>query len=313
VMHRRILTLAAILSFGMMAEAASVEDVAVEIRNASVPVRCAEKDNVTVNFLSPETRSFRIEAVNPSYSSALREDRFQPNWTACGELTKAGSSVPPVRKATLFETVDLWVVGYSFSNFWRKSDVRVRIADRTEEGIHLLQVWVRRNERAEEVMVLYPADGYWRIRTLPPPHLGWTAYGSSFLVGPVEVRERPLVDIREVVFDPARMTFSLAFAGGGNATLAVKDLTIDRIALDVTFDAPISGKPFAALRSMYVTEWNADVAHIAVREEGEEGWREERIMAFDHAKATDAWFGRLVPSRHNMSAPDMMFTHFRAQ
>ena len=110
--------------------------------------------------------------------------------------------------------MDLWVIGYRFSNFWRKSDVRVRIGDRTEEGIHLLQVWVRRNERAEEVMVLYPADGYWRIRPLPPPHLGWTAYGSSFLVGPVEVRERPLVDIREVVFDPARMTFSLSLRGG---------------------------------------------------------------------------------------------------
>jgi hypothetical protein len=312
-MHRLIFAVAAILGFGMTAEAASIEGLAVEVRNASFPIRCAEKDNVTVNFLSPETRSFRIEAVNPSYIGALREDRFQPDWTACGELTEAGSSVPPVRKATLFETVDLWVIGYSFSNFWRKSDVRIRIGGRTEEEIHLLQVWVRRNERAEEVMVLYPADGHWRIRTLPPPHLGWTAYGSSFLVGPVEVRERPLVDIREVVFDPDRMTFSLAFAAGGNATLVVKDLTTHRIALDVTFDAPISGKPFAALRSMYVTEWNSDAAHIAVREEGAQGWREERIMAFDLATATDAWLGRLVPSRHNTSAPDMMFSRFHAQ
>jgi hypothetical protein len=313
VMPRRILALAAVFVVGVMAEIASAEDVAVEIRNASAPVRCAEKDNVTVNFLSPEARAFRIEAVHPAYLGAMREDRFRPVWTACGDLTEAGSAVPPLRKVTLFETVDLWVVGYRFSNFWRQSDVRIRIGDRMEEGIHLLQVWVRRNERAEEVMVLYPADGYWRVRPLPPPHLGWTAYGSSFLVGPVEVRERPFVDIREVVFDPARMIFSLAFAPGGHATLAVTDLTTDRIALDVTFDAPISGKPFAALRSMYVTEWNADIAHIAVREEREEGWREERILAFDHAIATDAWLGRLVPSRHNTSAPDMMFHHFRAQ
>jgi hypothetical protein len=312
-MHRLLLAAAMVLCFGMTAAAASDEDRAVEIRNASVRIRCAEKDNVTVNFLSPETRSFRIEAVNPAYLGALREDRFRPDWTACGELNEAGSAVPPLRKTTLFETVDLWVIGYSFSNFWRKSDVRVRIGDRTEEGVHLLQVWVRRNERAEEVVVIYPADGYWRIRTLPPPHLGWTAYGSSFLLGPVETRERPLVDIREVVFDPARMTFSLAFAAGGHASVAISDLTTDRIALDVRFDAPISGRPFASLRSMYVTEWNADVAHVAVREQGAEGWREERIMAFDRATATDAWFGRLVPSRHNTSAPDLMFSRFRAQ
>ena len=132
-MHRLILAVAAILGFGMTAEAASIEGLAVEVRNASFPIRCAEKDNVTVNFLSPETRSFRIEAINPSYIGALREDRFQPDWTACGELTESGSSVPPVRKATLFETVDLWVIGYSFSNFWRKSAVRIRIGGRTEE------------------------------------------------------------------------------------------------------------------------------------------------------------------------------------
>jgi hypothetical protein len=35
-------------------------------------------------------------------------------------------------------------------------------------------------------------------------------------------------------------------------------------------------------------------------------------MNFQGGKATDAWMGRLVPSRHNTSAPDMMFNRFRA-
>jgi hypothetical protein len=109
------------------------------------------------------------------------------------------------------------------------------------------------------------------------------------------------------------MAFSLAFASGGGARVSVSDLTTDRIALDVRFDGSISGTPFAALRSMYVTEWNADVAHVAVLGSGAEGWREQPIMAFDRARATEAWFGRLVPSRHNTSAPDMMFSRFRAQ
>jgi hypothetical protein len=63
---------------------------------------------------------------------------------------------------------------------------------------------------------------------------------------------------------------------------------------------------------MYVTEFNADVARIAVRQEGARSWREEPIMTFRDARATDAWMGRLVPSRHNTSAPDMMFNRFRA-
>src|SRR2546430_16321861 len=41
--------------------------------------------------------------------------------------------------------------------------------------------------------------------------LKWSAYGSSFMVGPIEFKDRPFVDIREVVFDPNTKTFRLAF------------------------------------------------------------------------------------------------------
>ena len=36
----------------------------------------------------------------------------------------------------------------------------------------------------------------WRARPLPPANLKWSAYGSSFLIGPIETVGRPLVDIR---------------------------------------------------------------------------------------------------------------------
>jgi hypothetical protein len=34
-------------------------------------------------------------------------------------------------------------------------------------------------------------------------------------------------------------------------------------------------------------------------------------MSFGRARATDVWAGRLVPSRHNTSAPDMIFNRFQ--
>ena len=61
---------------------------------------------------------------------------------------------------------------------------------------------------------------------------------------------------------------------------------------------------------MYVTDFNNDVARIAVREKGAKGWREEPIMAFERATATDVWAGRIAPSRHNTSSPDMVFSGF---
>jgi hypothetical protein len=305
---------AALLALGLgsaAAEAASLDGIAVEVANMSEPVLCAEKDNVTLTFTSSRVARFHVEAAHPVYVGGVREDRYAPDWTACEDISAATSEIRPPRKVTFYEDVELWLTGYSFANFWREKDVPFRVGDRVERGLHIVQLWVRRNERAEEVLVLYPADGYWRIRPLPPAHLAWSAYGSSLLIGPVEPQGRPVVNIREVAFDPVAKTFRLTFDQGGEAVVTLSDLDRDRLTLDVHFNRPIDGKPFAALRSMYVTEFNADVARIAAREEGARSWREEPIMAFKGAKATDVWTGRLVPSRHNTSAPDIVFNRFR--
>jgi len=282
------------------------------VTNTSEPVLCAEKDNVSINFASPEVRHFRIEAAHPVYAGQMRQDSWEPDWTACEDISAETSNHPHPTMKNLHESAELRVTGLSYTHFWRPSDVTVRIGNRAEKNIHMMQVLKRREGREDEVLVLYPADGYWRIKPLPPSHLGWSAYGSSFLVGPVTVEQRPIVDLKEVAFDPAAMTFTLTFVAGGTATVALKDLTEERLTLDVAFDRAIEGKPFAALRSMYVTEFNADVARVAAREENARAWREEPIMAFRGARATDVWMGRLVPSRHNTSAPDMMFNRFRA-
>jgi hypothetical protein len=36
-------------------------------------------------------------------------------------------------------------------------------------------------------------------------------------------------------------------------------------------------------------------------------------MAFTRATATDVWAGRVAPSRHNTSSPDMVFKGFSAK
>jgi hypothetical protein len=145
---------------------------------------------------------------------------------------------------------------------------------------------------------------------MTPKLMRSTAYGSSFLIGPIESEGRPVVKIKEVVFDPPTRTFRLEFERGGSASVSMRDADENRLALDVAFDRAIEGGPFAMLRSMYVTEFNNDVARIAVRERGAKAWREEHIMRFGGAVATDVWAGRLSPSQHNKSSPDMVFNSF---
>ena len=332
------------------AYAASPDGLAIDVTGASEPVLCAEKDNVTLNFASPAVRQFRIEAAHPAYIASVQRDSFEADWTACdlsGDPVHASGVKTPTRR-TLYEEPDFWLVGWTMPTYWRPATATVRIGDQVTAGLHLIQLWMIRPMGGEEVLVLYPQDGYWRLRPLAPAGQAPTAFGSSFLVGPVEIDGRPIVKIKEVAFEPATRTFTLMFERGGSATLKLAKVDANRHALDVAFepksrtftlsferggtaivklakvdqnrhvldvafDHNIVGRPFAALRSMYVTEFNNDVARIAVRERGAKGWHEEPVLGFKKATATDIWAGRTMVSRHNTSSPDMVFSGFQGE
>jgi hypothetical protein len=294
--------------------AASLDGLAVDVANRSEPVLCAEKDNVTLALSSPAVRRFRIEAAHPAYIGALQRDSFEADWTACDLKGDASfkSDVGVTTRRTLYEEPALWIVGWTFPTYWRPATATVRIGDRVETGLHMLQIWTIRPMGGEEVLILYPQDGYWRIRPKAPQGAAPTAFGSSFLVGPVEFEGRPIVKIQDVAIDPKTQTLTVSFSKGGSATVKIVSVDQNKHALDVTLSAPVSGLPFAMLRSMYVTEFNNDVARVAVREAGAKGWREDGVMTFKGAKATDVWAGRSSISRHNSSSPDMVFGSFSA-
>jgi hypothetical protein len=307
----RVALLAITLTLQLTANAASAADIlSISVDNASEPTLCAETDNVYLKLASPQVRRFIVEAVHPAYMGTIVVDRYAADFRNCDMGGDPAFKATP-RRVTLFETNEWQLVGHTFGSYWRPNSVPVRVGDRVENGLHLLQLWTSFQERAEEVLVLYPPDGYWRARPLPPAHLRWSAYGSSFLVGPIETQGRPLVDIKEIAFDPATRTFRLAFTRGGAATLRLDALDQERIALDVTLEQPVSAAPFAALRSMFVTEVNNDVAHIGWRGKDAKAWQQQPVMTFKQADAVELWAGRTIPSRHNTSAPDMGFRDFQ--
>ncbi len=306
----RELILASLL-LALPSAAQAADALAVDVTNGSEPTLCAEKDNVYLKLQSPAVRRFTIEATHPAYIGTILVDRAAPDFRNCDMSSDPSFPFQP-RRLTIYETEEWQLVGLTFPSFWRPNQVPVRVGNRVESGFHLLQVWTRFQERAEEVLVLYPPDGYWRVRPLPPQHMRWTAYGSSFLIGPVETEGRPFVDIREVAFDPATRTFTLNFARGGSATLRLDKLDQDHIVLDVALAAPIPNQPFAALRSMFVTEVNNDVAQVAWRNKDSQSWEQTPVMSFSRSSAAELWAGRIAPSRHNTSASDMIFRDFNA-
>lgn len=308
-----IILILALAPAALVAQGIGGTELAVDAANKSGPVLCAEKDNIELDFSSPSVRRFRIQAAHPAYIGTIGVDRWAPDFTSC-DMTHDPHFSADARRVTFWETPQFWLTGYTFPSFWRPNDVPFRVGDKVVEGLHMVQLWMLYRERAEEILAMYPPDGYWRVRPLPYADMRWTAYGSSFLLGPVEVDQRPIVALKEIAFDPATRTFTLAFARGGTATLRVAAIDQDHIALDAAFPRPTpGGLPFAALRSMYMTDFNADVAKVAWRTQGGAAWGEAPVMTFPGGPVTELWAGRTAISGHNMSAPDMVFSHFSAE
>ncbi len=306
-------------AFGLQAPAFA-EGLSVDVRNLSEPVLCAEKDNVNITLTSPHVRHFKIEAAHPAYINGLMRDNWDADWANC-DMTGDPVFAAEPRKITFYDSIEMWLVGYTFPSFWRPADVSVKVGDRVEKGLHMVQLWVLNKDKADEVLVFYPPDGYWRARPLPPSHMRATAYGSSFLFGPVVNAGRPVVEIKDIEFIPSTKTFKMQFKDGTSGSLKLAILDENRLVLDAKMDQGVvkEGQAFAALRSMYITSFNNDVAQIAVREphlKGQtlKGWREEPLMSFAPngapVQATDLWAGRHHYSRHNTSSPDMLFRQF---
>lgn len=285
--------------------ALAAETLAVRVDNRSHPTLCAEDDNVQLDVRGAATK-FTLEAKPPAAIGTIVIDSTAPDFTDC--VTKDAPPEPGSERlrVILHEDESSILVGYRVTGFWRRAEVPLRVKDNVTHQLQLVQLFVKTPKGPYEYLVLYPLDGYWRARPLPPARLEQVAYGTSFLVGPVEQKERPFVPLKSIAYDPAKRSFALDFEKGGTATLTVAQPTEQSAKIGVTLSAPVKGKPFLTFRSMYVTESNADSARVEWKAPGAKGWKEAPVMQFKGAEATALRLGRVVPSRHNTSAPDML-------
>ena len=301
--------LAACAGLGFLLAQCACAAVAVDFVNASRATRCAEEDNVTVKVLGNGIASFRISAEHPPYIAAVKDDSTAPDFATC-DMSQDPSFAFAARTLTLYEDADIRLVGHVFPTNWRPDVVDFFVGGALERGLHLVQLLKRGAQRNIEILVVYPADGYWRVKPLPPPALADSAYGSSFLFGPIEETTRPFVAIRSIAFDPATLTFRLVFRNESSGVLRVAAATNAGVTLALAVDPPLpADRPFAALRSMFVTPAQADVA-VARWPGTSLAPVSVPILEFGRFRTTSARFGRIAQSTHNLSAPDLVFDAF---
>lgn len=283
----------------------------VTLRSVGYETPCAEMDNVLVEVAAPKIGAFTITAQHPAYLVPGLADAMAPDFTDCRFPDEPIWTYDDTFEAVLYEDDRVLLRGFRLRYSWRPENVPFHVAGRTFYGLHLTQLHVKTDDGLVEVLVLYPADGYWRPRPLPPEGRDGTGFGASLLIGPVEVDRRPLVRFVEIRFDPATLTYALRFVRGGWGLVRVGAVTREALSLEVTLDMPEDEDTFALLSSMHVAPDNADIARVAIRADGAANWQTMAIDALGTAVGAEVHFGRDVPSRHNTSAPDILLHDFR--
>ncbi len=307
---------AAALLWALLSSAAvSAAPVQATVSNDTHATACAEEDNVSLNLDGAGMRRFRVEALPPAYLATIEQDRTAPDFSGCNFDGSAHPTDPRYsfkeRRAVLHDGPRWQIVGITLPSFWRPEHVPVRVDGRPDRGFHMIQVFAKTGAKPLEALVMYPSDGYWRIKPLPPARFGDGVYGSSFVMGPVEQAGRPVVRIASIAIETRPLAFKLRFANGGEAKIDVREISEARTTLDVAMKpGHRQGPRFAVLRSMYVAPDNADMSEVAWR--ATPGGAEQRkpLPEVRTLQAADVRFGRSIPSRHNTSAPDIRFGGF---
>ncbi|CAN5546587.1 hypothetical protein BH10PSE18_BH10PSE18_04460 [soil metagenome] len=291
--------------------------VTVAVENRTRPTTCAEEDNVSLVLRGARIGRFTIEALQPAYLASIGDDVTAPDFAGCNfdggaHPTDPAFSFSP-RRVVLHDGPRWKIVALTLPSFWRPHEVPVQVGARKDRGFHLIQVFAQgtKGGKPKEAIVLYPADGYWRLKPLPAPRFGDGVYGSSFVMGPVQERGRPAANITSIKIVPQPLSFRLTFDDGSEAQVRVVEISVRRTALQVTMTpATRDSQPFAVLRSMYVAQDNADMSEVAWRDKPHSALRRSPLPEVSTLEAAELRFGRSVPSRHNTSAPDIRFSGF---
>jgi len=295
---------------------AAAAPASITLENHTRPTACAEEDNVSMVLRGQGISRFRVEALPPPYLASVLVDTTMPDFSNCSfdggvHPTDPSYAFTP-RRVVFHDGKDWQIVGITLPTFWRPHRVPVRVDARVEDDIHLLQVFAKKpGAKPGEALVMYPADGYWRIKPLPLARFGDGVYGSSFLMGPVEMAGRPVVNIASIEVKTQPLAFYLRFADGSDAVVKIAEISKARTVLDVSLTpATRREQAFAVLRSMFVSVDNADVSALSWRTTSTSPLQSSDLPSVVTLDAVELRFGRKLRSRHNTSAPDIRFGRF---
>lgn len=269
--------------------------------NNSACTTCAEDDNINIPLFAEEVNNFQVVATHPTYG--VGTDNCNADFSGCPSGNGVAiQTADSCEKPGTFADVEVCTV----ADWWRPYNMTVVVGDAELSG-HYLRWYktIEGSSSAPQFLVLYQ-DGYMRLKPHPPVGISDTCFGSSVIIGPAPLADRPYVDIEKVTVDLTESTLDIVYRAGGSAHLKLS-VNRDRAVANVGVNYDGS-KPFATFRSMYVSDGNADVDQIRTGG-GDLGFFSQSPhqcdVKWNTLPGTWWFFHRAVHSKHNTSAPDI--------
>ncbi len=269
--------------------------------NKSTSTTCAEVDNITVPLIRSvlPVKQYQIIATHPVYQ--VDTEKCDADFSGCQTVATNLSS------QAASPCQDFWKDGINIfqlctePNWWRGLSMNVVLNGKIIGSGHRVNLYKKKQDENSFIQyaVVYQ-DSNIRLKSMPPRGTGDECFGSSVVIGPAPVSERPYADIQEVRLTSSPVTMTLLYVTGERTKIKFfvnrKNLIADVKAGYNNSEA----QPFAILRSMWVSDKVSDVARIK-SPEGDfpilTGWT--RLPG-------SSWkFYREVRSSHNTSAPDL--------
>lgn len=268
--------------------------------NQSTATLCAEEDNVNIPILS-NVDSFIIEATHPAY--IVGTDNCAPDFANCPPAVPGYPFIPGVFE--LFNDGETIVEAIRESEWWLPNGIDFSVDNNDPENdIHYIRIYRKIADANEwpQFFVLY-MDGNVRLIPHPPVGTDSVCFGSSVIIGPAPIAERPMAEIASARYISASGTVEILYQAGGTATLEFLEInrTIARVMITVNYTTKI---PFATFRSMFVEDGNSDVDHV-IWKNTSGNFNDEPIMTFLGGEGIEWLFFRRTRSQHNTSSPDI--------
>ncbi len=320
-----LLTVALVAALAEQAPAGNL----VEAVNQSNSTTCAELDNGNIPLIVPSNSqpisSYVIEAIHPKYEFDVdcQIENFADEKGEWEEnLQKEYVFGTDTERFKIFDDGLTVVSAVRYAKWWKPQGMTAISELDTVIDAHFIVVSKKVGAGDyREVLVLYQ-DGNLRLKPLPrvdqppradDPSIRDNVFGSSVIVGPAPVSDRPFVEISAVQYLPDSDSLEIIYRSGESATMRFDSVTRESTRIEVKVNyATGPGVALATLRSMYVADDNADVERVAwVAADGQP--QDQHVMEFSRAQGSGFLFKRdTVSTKHNTSAPDIWIGDFKS-